>query len=108
MILGVPDWRALLGGRGAPHLLLAHHPALFYEAESRGVALILSGHTHGGQIRFPNGPPLVRQSRFRLDEGAYNYNDALPVVSRGFGAVGLPWRYGADPEALLVEIAAPG
>lgn len=107
MIFGIPDWEALLGSRGAPHLLLAHHPDFFYEAQSRGVALVLSGHTHGGQIRLANGPPLIRQSRFCLDEGAYSYEDSLLVVSRGFGTVGLPWRYGADPEALLIEILAP-
>jgi predicted MPP superfamily phosphohydrolase len=95
-ILGMPDWDRLVSEHGPPHLLLEHHPDFFYEAEARGVALTLSGHTHGGQIRFPNGPPLVRQSQFCLDEGAYAYNSSL-VVSRGLGSVGLPWRYGADP-----------
>jgi predicted MPP superfamily phosphohydrolase len=103
-ILGKPDWDRLLSAHGTPHLLLAHHPDFFYEAEARGVPLTLSGHTHGGQIRFRNGPPLVRQSKYCLDEGAYAYNSSLLVVSRGLGSVGLPWRYGADPEAILIEI----
>lgn len=106
-ILGTPDWDRLVSQDGPPHLLLAHHPDFFYEAEARGVALTLSGHTHGGQIRFPNGPPLVRQSQFCLDEGAYAYKSSLLIVSRGLGSVGLPWRYGADPEAVLIEIIAP-
>ncbi|MCZ6489900.1 MAG: metallophosphoesterase [Acidobacteria bacterium] len=106
-ILGTPDWDLLISKNGPPHLLLAHHPDFFYEAEARGVTLTLSGHTHGGQIRFPNGPPLVRQSQFRLDEGAYAYNSSLLIVSRGLGSVGLPWRYGADPEAILIEIVSP-
>ena len=89
---------------GPPHLLLAHHPDDFYEAERRGVALVLSGHTHGGQIRLPGGPPIVRQSRFRLDEGLYVHGDAMLAVSRGLGAVGLPWRVGADPEAVVLQI----
>jgi predicted MPP superfamily phosphohydrolase len=103
-IMGTPDWDRLVAQHGAPDLLLAHHPDFFYEAEARGVPLTLSGHTHGGQIRFSKGPPLLRQSRFCLDEGAYAYNASLLVVSRGLGIVGLPWRYGADPEAVLVEI----
>ena len=103
--LGAPDWDALVAG-GAPHLLLAHHPDDFYEAERRGVALVLAGHTHGGQIRLPNGPPIIRQSRFHLDEGLYAYRDALLVVTRGLGAVGLPWRTGAGPEAVLLTIHA--
>lgn len=103
-ILGTPDWNRLLDGHGPPHLLLAHNPDFFYEANRRGVALVLSGHTHGGQIRLPGGPPIVRQSRFCLDEGAYAYGSSLLVVSRGLGAVGLPWRFGADPEAILIEV----
>jgi len=106
-ILGTPDWNRLVSEQGPPHLLLAHHPDFFYEAEARGVALTLAGHTHGGQIRLPNGPPLVRQSQFCLDEGAYAYNSSLLIVSRGLGSVGLPWRYGADPEAVLIEIIPP-
>jgi predicted MPP superfamily phosphohydrolase len=103
-ILGNPDWDRLVAQHGALHLLLAHHPDFFYEAEARGVPLTLSGHTHGGQIRFSKGPPLVRHSKFCLDEGAYAYNSSLLVVSRGLGSVGLPWRYGADPEAVMIEI----
>ncbi len=103
-IMGTPDWDRLVSQHGPPHCLLAHHPDFFYEAAARGVAITLSGHTHGGQIRFPTGPPIVRQSEFCLDEGAYAYRSSLLVVTRGLGSVGLPWRYGADPEAILIEI----
>ncbi|MGH7766245.1 MAG: metallophosphoesterase [Candidatus Binatia bacterium] len=105
-VLGKPDWDRLSSPHGPPHLLLAHNPDFFYDAEERGVPLTLSGHTHGGQIRFFNGPPLVRQSQFCLDEGVYAFNSSLLVVSRGLGSVGLPWRYGADPEAVMIEISA--
>lgn len=104
LLLGNPDWNALTAAHGVPHLLLAHNPDHFYQAEARGVPLMLSGHTHGGQIRFPNGGPIIRQSRFCLDEGAYAFRSSRLVVSRGLGSVMLPWRWGADPEALLIEI----
>jgi uncharacterized protein len=104
LVMGRPDWTALTASHGTPHLLLAHNPDHFYAAAARDIPLVLSGHTHGGQIRRPNGPPIVRQSRFCLDEGAYAFGSALLVVSRGLGSVGLPWRWGADPEAVLVEI----
>jgi predicted MPP superfamily phosphohydrolase len=107
-ILGKPDWDRLLSEHGRPDLLLSHNPDSFYEAEMRGIPLTLSGHTHGGQIRFRNGPPLVRHSKYCLDEGAYAFNSSLLVVSRGLGSVGLPWRYGADPEAVLIQIKAVG
>jgi predicted MPP superfamily phosphohydrolase len=104
--LGTPDWERLAAAHGPPQLLLAHHPDDFYEAERRGVALVLSGHTHGGQIRFPAGPPIVRQSQFCLDEGLYVHGSTMLAVTRGLGAVGLPWRMGANPEAVLLRIRA--
>jgi len=104
LILGKPDWERLLSRHGAPHLLLAHNPDHFYEAEANAIPLTLSGHTHGGQIRFPNGRPIIRQSRYGLDEGLFVFNSSLLIVSRGLGGVGLPWRWGADPEALLIKI----
>jgi predicted MPP superfamily phosphohydrolase len=104
LILGKPDWARLMSELGAPHILLAHNPDHFYDAEARGVPLVLSGHTHGGQIRLPNGPPIVRQSRFCLDEGVYSFRSSLLVVSRGLGSIMLPWRWGADPEAVMIEI----
>jgi predicted MPP superfamily phosphohydrolase len=104
LILGKPDWNRLCDRHGRPHLLLAHNPDHFHQAEARGVPLTLSGHTHGGQIRFPSGPPIIRQSRFCLDEGAYAYRSSMLIVSRGLGSVGLPWRWGADPEAILIDI----
>ena len=107
LIMGRPDWTALVEQHGTPHLLLAHNPDHFYAAAARGVPLTLSGHTHGGQIRLPNGPPIIRQSRFCLDEGAYAFQSSLLVVSRGIGSVGLPWRWGADPEAILLDVVPP-
>jgi predicted MPP superfamily phosphohydrolase len=71
------------------------------------VPLTLSGHTHGGQIRFPSGPAIIRQSRYCLDEGVYAFRSSLLVVSRGLGSIVLPFRWGAEPEAVLLEIAAP-
>jgi len=107
LVMGRPDWTALAARHGTPHLVLAHNPDHFYAASAQDVPLILSGHTHGGQIRLPNGPPIIRQSRFCLDEGAYAFRSSLLIVSRGLGSVGLPWRWGADPEAVLVEIVPP-
>ncbi|HEX6437607.1 MAG TPA: metallophosphoesterase [Candidatus Binatia bacterium] len=106
LILGKPDWARMASKHGAPHLLLSHNPDYFYEAADQGVALVVSGHTHGGQIRLPNGPPIVRQSRFCLDEGAYSFQSSLLVVTRGLGSILLPWRWGADPEAVMIEIVA--
>ena len=102
--LGTQEWPGVLAPHGPPHLLLTHQPDDFYDAEHRGAALVLAGHTHGGQIRFPGFGPIVRQSRFYLDEGVYAHGDGMLVVSRGLGAVGLPWRAGALPDAVLLTV----
>ena len=88
----------------APILLLSHNPDVFFEASRRGVSLVLSGHTHGGQIRIPGLPVLVRMSRYRLDHGRYVANGAELVVSRGLGASGLPLRIACSPEAVLLTL----
>ena len=107
LILGTPDWERLLSSHGRPHMLLAHNPDHFYEAAICGIPLTLSGHTHGGQIRFANSGPIIRQSRFYLDEGAYALHSSILIVSRGLGSVVIPWRWGADPEAVIIEAKAP-
>jgi hypothetical protein len=106
LVLGNPDWERLVAPLGTPHVLLCHNPDAFYEAEKRGIGLVLSGHTHGGQMRVPGWPPLVRQSRYCLDEGVMAFGSSLLVVSRGIGASGLPWRIGVRPEALLLTVTA--
>lgn len=106
LILGKPDWPRVMSKFGAPHILLSHNPDHFYDAARRGVSLVLSGHTHGGQIRLPLGPPIIRQSRFCLDEGAYSFESSLLVVTRGLGSILLPWRWGADPEAVMIDVVA--
>ncbi|HKY08368.1 MAG TPA: metallophosphoesterase [Candidatus Binatia bacterium] len=107
LLFGKPNWQALESRHGRPHLLMAHNPDHFQQAAIHGIPLTLAGHTHGGQIRLPNGPPIIRQSRYCLDEGLYLRDASMLVVSRGVGSVALPFRWGADPEALLVEIVPP-
>ena len=106
LILGKPDWARLMSELGAPHLLLAHNPDHFYDAAGHGVTLVVSGHTHGGQIRFASWAAHHRQSRFCLDEGVYSFQSSLLVVTRGLGSILLPWRWGADPEAVMIEIVS--
>jgi predicted MPP superfamily phosphohydrolase len=88
----------------APLVLLSHNPDVFFSAAALGVSLVLSGHTHGGQVRLPGLPVLVRMSRYRLDEGRYRFREANLVVSRGIGASGLPLRIGCPPEIVRLVL----
>ena len=115
-LAGIDDWNigrpdlekavatAGIVARDAPIVLISHNPDAFPEAAARGVALTLSGHTHGGQVRIPGRPVLVKMSRYRLDEGRFEHDGAQIVVSRGLGGCGIPIRLACAPEALLVTL----
>ncbi len=91
----------------APAILLAHEPDIFPRVPAR-VALTLSGHTHGGQVRLP-GVPLRVPSNYG-DRYAYGHiveGGRHLIVSAGLGTSGYPVRFGAPPEIVLVELGQP-
>jgi predicted MPP superfamily phosphohydrolase len=104
LLMGEPLLDAALAGTHPPVILLSHNPDLFFEAVRYGVSLMLAGHTHGGQIRIPGWPVLVRQSRYGLDQGRFIAGETELVVSRGLGATGVPWRAACPPEAVLLSL----
>ena len=106
LLCGSPRMDRALAGRpaGMPTVMMSHNPDLFPEAVEHGVELVLAGHTHGGQIRVPGLPVLVRMSRYRLDEGRFQAEDSELIVTRGLGVTGLPIRVACPPEALLLEL----
>jgi predicted MPP superfamily phosphohydrolase len=93
---------ALAGRRGEPTLLLSHHPDVFREASTRAVDLQLSGHTHGGQIRFFGWAPL-HHSRFEYVDGLYERAASRLFVGRGAGVTALPIRLGTRGEVTLLR-----
>ena len=117
-LAGVDDWtaRRFGGGHGAnlaralagrdparELVLLAHQPKQIHEAARLGVGLMLSGHTHGGQI-FP------WQLLVKLDQpyiaGLAQHEDTHIYVSRGTGFWGPPMRVAAPAEIALIELSA--
>lgn len=91
----------------APVLLMAHEPDIFPKVPSR-VALTLSGHTHGGQIRLLGHSPAIR----RVDGLDLSYGHVVAggrhiIVSGGFGMSRLPVRIGVPPEIVLIELGRP-
>jgi len=88
-----------------PVILLAHEPDVFAQVSSR-VALVLSGHTHGGQIRFGPWVPVVpSQFGTRFVYGCIQEDGRDLVVSGGLGCSGLPVRFGAPPEITVVDLS---
>ena len=91
--------------RGAPTILLAHEPDVFPRVPA-DVALTLSGHTHGGQVRLFGWSPIVPSPQRYAWGHVREHTDI--VISGGLGYSMLPVRFGMPPEITLVEIGAPG
>ena len=88
----------------APIILMAHEPDIFPEVPDR-VALTLSGHLHHGQIRFFGHAPVV-PSRFgqRFLHGHIIEAGRHLIVGAGLGHSGVPLRFQAAPEIVLIEL----
>ncbi|MGH9838858.1 MAG: metallophosphoesterase, partial [Blastocatellia bacterium] len=105
--------RALLGtSRDEARILLAHNPRIIREAARAGVDLVLSGHTHGGQInwRLLTGGEDRRTARWlrrpsrRMMRGYARFGETQLYVNRGLGTVVVPLRYGCPPEITVIEL----
>ncbi|MDT8443680.1 MAG: metallophosphoesterase [Desulfuromonadales bacterium] len=89
------------------NLLLSHVPAFAHEQLNQHINLILSGHTHGGQVRLPFLPPLyLPRYSGRFVAGFYHVSQhRIPLyVSRGVGTSVLPLRFFCRPEIGLLEL----
>ena len=98
-------------------LLLMHSPDPIAEAVLRGVDLVLSGHTHGGQISLPWYGPLYTHSQLgrRMSNGYYSrrrLRHAIGIrpgrtqlyVTRGIGISGLALRFLTRPELTIITL----
>jgi hypothetical protein len=101
--------RALAGRQSkAPLVVLAHDPQLFPELARRGASLVLSGHTHWGQVAVPFlATRLNLSSRvYRYHADVYREGDATLYVSPGLGTTGPPVRLGAPPEITVLRLGS--
>src|SRR5262249_55399859 len=107
--MGVDDLAATLSKvpDGDPVILLAHEPDIMPKVPDR-VALMLSGHTHGGQVRLFGWSPVV-PSRYG-NRYAYGHvrEQCDLIVSGGLGCAIFPVRFGVPPEFVLVSIDGAG
>jgi hypothetical protein len=105
-----PDLGAALPAGKAerePLILMAHEPDFADYAVGRQVDLVLSGHTHGGQILLPLLPPLLLPDMgIKYVHGLFRMRDGMQLyVNRGIGAVTLPFRFRCQPEITVITLA---
>ena len=93
-----------------PTILLCHDPQNF-DREIRGkrnVDLMLSGHTHGGQVAFDMFGEVLTHVRLAYKQwaGLYSYPGQQLYVNRGLGTVGVPIRVGVRPEITEITLVS--
>lgn len=105
-MVGLEDLPLALAGSSENEmkLLLAHNPIILRRAAHAGVDLVLSGHTHGGQVTLRSEKGASGKPRRRLLKGLARQSATQIYVSRGLGTVVLPIRYGCPPEVSLLEL----
>ncbi|MFL6230430.1 MAG: metallophosphoesterase [Pyrinomonadaceae bacterium] len=114
-LVGIDDWswnqtdweRAFKGvDRARPSLLLSHQPRVLDLPQTEGVSLILSGHTHGGQVRLPyfGSPAALMGEDFKYLRGRFEAGGRQLYVTRGTGVIGVPVRFGARPEIAVIRL----
>jgi predicted MPP superfamily phosphohydrolase len=114
-LAGIDDWswngtdwkRAFYGLDPAqPTVLLSHQPGVFDLPQARTASLVISGHTHGGQIKLPllGAPARFVTAHLKYDNGLFKREQSQLYVSRGTGVIGLPVRLGAKPEIAVLRL----
>ena len=87
-------------------ILLSHTPEIYRQAAHADFRLLLSGHTHGGQLCLPGSVPLTLDSALprRLGSGAWKYHNMDGYTSVGVGSSIVPVRFNCPPEISLHQL----
>ena len=107
-LTGSPDLEQALAPKPAEAIciLLMHVPdvADTYALDGR-IALQLSGHSHGGQVRLPGvGALILPPLGQKYDQGLYRVHDMWLYTNRGIGVTGPPVRFGCRPEVTQITL----
>jgi predicted MPP superfamily phosphohydrolase len=84
-------------------ILLAHDPRRITEAAALNIPLVLSGHTHGGQVVLP-GIGAVAARKFPIAAGTLRRDQTTMFVSRGVGTIYVPVRIDCPPEVAVLTL----
>ncbi len=87
-------------------ILLSHTPEVYQQAAHAEFDLLLSGHTHGGQICLPGGTPVTLDSVLprRFAAGPWSYHDLVGYTSVGVGTSIATARFNCPPEVTIHQL----
>jgi predicted MPP superfamily phosphohydrolase len=107
---GKPNQHIALSGipRGETVILLSHNPDYAEDCPCERVDLVLSGHTHGGQVHLPGLGSSWLPSKYgaKYRRGLVRGPASQVFVSRGLGEAGVPLRFNVPPEICLLTLSA--
>ena len=87
-----------------PRIVLAHNPQSIDRFAGHRFDLMLSGHTHGGQVDWPGlGRVMLRKKARRWAAGLYPHGDGHVYVNKGVG-FGWRFRFGVRPEVAIITL----
>jgi predicted MPP superfamily phosphohydrolase len=93
----------VLNGTSGTTMLLAHDPRRLPDAAAFDVQIVLSGHTHGGQVLLP-GVGAIAGRKFPVLAGVATEDNATIFVSRGVGTIYVPVRINCPPEVAVLTL----
>jgi uncharacterized protein len=99
------DIASLARGATGTLVLLAHDPRRLTEAAGLNIPLVLSGHTHGGQVVLP-GIGAIAAQKFPVVAGIGRRDRTTMFVSRGVGTVYVPVRVNCPPEVAVLTLTS--
>lgn len=110
----VRDWRRerFFGTRIEPaenwqyNILLSHSPEIINHYSIENFDLLVSGDTHGGQICWPNGKPILKNKYLPVElySGLHNFEKTKININRGIGTSIIPLRFFCRPEITLIKL----
>jgi predicted MPP superfamily phosphohydrolase len=105
---GKPSPAQTFGGAAPVRIYLMHSPDGMWHLTGERFDLGLAGHTHGGQIAYTAGKPVIRPNgplSRTFCHGRFEFANGPLIVSRGVGCSALPVRINADPELVLCTLS---
>jgi predicted MPP superfamily phosphohydrolase len=95
---------------GEVAILLSHTPEIYRQAAHADFDLLLSGHTHGGQICLPGAIPITLDAKLprHMGAGLWKYHDMIGYTSVGVGSCIVPVRLNCPPEIALHHLRCVG
>lgn len=91
-------------------IMLSHSPQIFKDVSRYGYDLMISGHTHGGQVCLPGGFALLKGAPVpgKYVKGKWSYGNLQGITSTGAGVSVFPVRFNCQPEINVIELQRKG